>query len=145
MLKWLGALLAAKCVKPASAKDFLVSAGGWTVSDIDGGCGMIQDFEGPGASNVVFAKKVDGTITLHIDNDNWTAKEGETYDVTFALNGSAYSGPAIGVVSSGRHGFFAKMGAGFEVDLARGNGLIVLLGEQQIDNLSLHGTGVALA
>lgn len=131
---------------PVLAADFFESRGGWDIGSTGDSCGMSMEFEGPGDTVVVFMKEADGDVFLHVTNMNWSAKEGQEYDVRYLLNGKAYGGTgSLGITSSIRKGFMAKFENDFEQAFAAGDTLHVYLSEQKIDELSLAGTGAALA
>lgn len=130
---------------PADAAEIIGDYGGWTVFRGDDNCGMTMEFEGPGSTELTFIKFADGVVSTLITNYEWSAQDGQKYDVTYSLNGSSYSGVSIGTRSGARGGFVGKFKKSFENDFAQGSSLYVYLGEQQIDQLSLDGTSSAMS
>lgn len=130
---------------PAHAADFYADRSGWTILKDADDCSMWLEYEGPGSSALGFIKDVDGTVIVSVANDNWSVKDGERYEVSLVLNGEAYGGAAaVGFDRTLGGGLLLKMGDGFERDFAKGNTLLVYLGDDRIDNLSLDGTANAL-
>lgn len=88
---------------PSSASaEFLGKTAGWEVHRNEDSCGMVLDYEGPGSTLLLFIKKANGNLFLSATNYGWSAKERQSYDVTFNLNGMSYSGGnSIGTGSSG--------------------------------------------
>lgn len=130
----------------AMAAEYQGEFGGWDVFKGDEDCGASMEFEGPGATHLTIIREVDDATYAVINNLDWSARKGADYEVTFALNGTAYTGKAIGTSDNGiRTGFIARFEPGFVDDFAKGSGLRVFLGEQRIDDLSLAGTAAAMA
>ncbi|MBL4716958.1 MAG: energy transducer TonB [Erythrobacter sp.] len=139
------AAISASVSSPAAASDIVGEYGGWTVFESDDSCGLMMEFEGPGSTLFTLFKSVDGEISAMISNLEWSAQEGQKYEVTYSLNGKSYSGAVIGTRISGRGGFLGKFSEKFGTDFAQGTTLHVYLGKQRIDQLSLDGTSVAIA
>lgn len=130
----------------AGAADFYEKHRGWVIVAGDSGCGMTMEYEGPGATNLILLKDIDGEIGVGVTNSNWTAEVGEKYDVSFHLNGKAYGGgAAYGYKSGYRKGFMLSLESSFEADFRKGESLWIYLGDTKIDQLSLDGTSLAFA
>jgi len=128
-----------------SAYEFVESPGDWTVVAFDEGCGMTLEYEGPGATSLTFAKTLDGMVVISLTNYNWSAKKGQEYDVSYVLDGQAFSGAeSNGYVNGGRSGFIASFNSSFEKHFAAGSNLQVFLGKDKIDQLSLDGSALAI-
>ena len=124
------------------------SVSGWDVVQSDETCGLFQDFEGDGSTSLIVLSGIDGSIGVQLTNQNWSAKEGERYEISFRVNGQVYSGgyvSGIGRKSGDAPGFFAKMSEAFLDDFAKGSGLTVYRGTTVVDDLSLSGSGAGVA
>jgi periplasmic protein TonB len=144
----IAAVILAVCIMPmrAGAAEVLGTRGGWDIYRNDDSCGMHMEFGGPGATQVTLIEYAAGNIAILVTNQQWTAKQGQEYDVEYSLNGTTYGGAkAIGTADYARSGFVSKFGVEFAEDFAKGSSLHIYLGQQQIDRLSLAGTGVAVA
>jgi protein TonB len=139
------AAVAALSAMPASAEEYVGEFGGWYVARADEACGMTMDFEGPGETTFTLLKFPDGTVTTSISNMAWSAKKDDRYEVSYLVNGTAYSGSGLGINDYVKSGFMSKFDPEFAEDFAKGSSLHVYLGEQQIDQLSLDGSAAALA
>lgn len=138
-------IVAALCHAPLAAYEFGQMRAGWAVVGTDDGCGMTMEFEGPGTTNLTFIKKIDGRLFLGATNSEWSARDGESYNISFGLNGSKYAGAsAQGFHSSGQNGFISSFAPGFERDFRAGTGLTIYLDDTRIDDLSLSGTNAAM-
>ena len=130
---------------PAQAGLVVQEVEGWSVIKEDEGCSIQMEYEGPGSSKLTFGKTEAHGIGVMIMNYNWSAEDGEKYETHFALDGTVYSGTAIGVSDSIWKGFLILMEDDFEQHLARGSSLHVYLGETRIDQLSLDGSAAAIS
>lgn len=140
----LSCVLAAPAI--AHAEELYATRGGWDIAKGDDSCSLSMEFEGPGETMVLVDKDIAGQITIGVTNANWSARKGQSYSVSFELNGTTFGGGgAIGIEDGSRRGFAAKFLPGFEGHLARGSTLYVRLGETLVDELSLTGTAAALA
>jgi len=138
------AMLAAAA--PAHARDWPETAG-WTIGEVDDGCGMMQEYEGKGDTQLYLFLTSEGRVFLTLSNYAWSAVKDEQYDLKFYLNGVAYSGaPSFGIGEKydSRKGFATQMTANFIDDFANGTGLKILRGETVVDHLDLKGTGQAV-
>lgn len=140
----LAALAAGLAGTPAPAYPLDVS--GWLVVERADACVMGTDFAGPGNTSVLVHKKMTGEIILFITNKEWSAREGERYNVSYHVNGREYSdGTTIGYRSADGRGFWSSMARNFEQDFAKGKDLSIYLDGQFIRKVSLRGTSAAMA
>lgn len=139
---WLMVVLVAS---PAYSRDW-PDAGGWTVVETDGACGMSQTYEGKGESELLIWLDDDGDVGLSITNDLWSPVDGQKYEMDYFLNGKSYGGGAA-VGSAGRYkkGFVAGFDGTFLSDFAAGSSLAIYRGELLVDQLSLKGTAAGVA
>lgn len=129
----------------AWAVDYMGSRGGWDVFKSDERCYMIMDYEGPGATNFMFMKSIDGDIFVQVSNSEWSSKEGSKYEITYNLNGTSYGGGiSLGTKVDYRSGFMTSFEKDFETAFAAGSSLHIYLGDTRIDQLSLDGTTIGL-
>lgn len=137
--------LLASMASPANALQWK-SAGGWDIVELDDGCALTQEFEGPGDTELYVVKNLDGTALVTMTNSNWTTREQDEFELTYALNGSAYSGAkSRGINLSGKSGFISKFGPDFLADFAKSGYLYVYRDKTVVDKLQLDGSAIALA
>jgi TonB family protein len=141
---------AALLVAPAAYAREWGEAGGWNIGESSDGesCGAVMEYEGKGETNLIFLHYVDGRIVLGATNTGWSAEKEKEYELVYVLNGKSYSGGksfGLGERYEIRKGFVTAMEPSFEADFAAGSGLQVYLGGTLVDNLSLNGTGAAVA
>jgi TonB family protein len=130
---------------PASAREW-PDAGGWTIAESDNACGLMQEFEGKGETELVLVASNDGKIGLSVRNAGWSPTEGQDYDLDFVLNGRSYGGGgAVGLADGYKKGFAAAFGDDFMRDFASGTSLLIYRGETLVDQLSLKGTAAGVA
>jgi TonB family protein len=122
------------------------SAGGWDIASGDKYCVVAQEFEGKGGTEVGLALYIDGDTRLMVLNSEWSAKQGQKYDISFQIDGTIFEGAAsTGFLSgSGKAGFVADFESGFAESFANGRGLTIKMGDSVVDDLLLKGTGVAI-
>lgn len=130
----------------AHAAEIIGTRSGWEVFRNSKSCGMTRDYEVPGETQMTVLKYPAGDIRIMITNTGWSAKQGESYDISYRLNGAAYGGAkAAGTSDRTRNGFVSTFVAGFGKDFARGNLLQVFLSGNEIERLPLKGTAAAMA
>lgn len=118
---------------------------GWTVADVEDGCGMMMDYAGEGSTDLYFIEDVEGNSTIIVRNYGWSAKDGETYPMTFWLDRRPFEGEVTGLKSvGGKAGFGIKGDASFRAAFAAASGLTITRGETVVDDLSLKGSSAAL-
>ena len=137
IIAFAAALVATAFSVPASAGTVIEEIKGWSIIKEAGGCSIQMEYEGPGSSRLTFGKTEDHGIGVMIMNYNWSAKDGQEYETHFALDGTVYSGTAVGVSDSIWKGFLILMEDDFEQRLARSPNLKIFLGDTKIDQLSL--------
>lgn len=122
------------------------STAGWEIAELSESCGMLMDYEGAGETQLSVIRFADGGAGISISNHGWSAKPGQTYDLTFYLDDQFHSGKATGLTTkSGRRGFGVLIGGEFTRDFARASSLRIYLGETLVDQLSLKGSAAALS
>lgn len=139
-------MVAAVFATPASARSW-PDAGGWDIVESDDSCYVSSEFEGKGDTQLTLVIYPDGQALAFMTNTGWTAKTGEEYVMSWVLNGSSYTGPNIGSGKEydSRKGFGAKFGADFVGDFGKAADLRVYRGSVLVDQLSLVGSGAAVA
>jgi hypothetical protein len=106
---------------------------------------MTMAYDGPGATEMMVLKHANGEVRVMITNTAWSARQGRLYDISYSLNGTAYTGDkAVGTADEVRKGFVSTVVADFAEDLKRGATLHVLLGGREIERLPLSGAGPAI-
>ncbi|WP_183202043.1 hypothetical protein [Brevundimonas lenta] len=102
----------------------------------------MEDFDGPGETQLVLALELDGSSSLMLTNAGWSSVADQQYpSLAVLVNGNVYDGAGgVGVEVLGRKGFAMNMPAEFLNDVAAGRALDVYLGDQVVDSLSLTGS-----
>lgn len=123
------------------------SAGGWDIGEADDSCGMMMTYEGKGETELTLLKRLDGSVAMMVTNSGWSAVKGETYELSYHLNGTAWSGESFGIGDKYdvRKGFGASFEADFLLDFRKSNSLHIYRGETLVDQLSLAGSAAGLA
>lgn len=123
------------------------SAGGFDIVQLEESCAMETTYAMPGRSPIKLTIVTGGDRTnLAMTSMDWSAREGETYDLRFSLGGWAYTGPVTGVVSGYTDkGFVASLGSDFLDVFAAAPALYVTRGEAVVGNLSLRGTAAGVS
>lgn len=141
----LASIPAALAISPACARDW-PDAGGWSVVETEGACGMSQTYEGKGESELLIWLDEDGAVGLSISNDLWSPVDGQKYEMDYFLNGTSYGGgSAVGSADGSKKGFVSRFDGTFLRDFAAGNTLVIYRGELLVDQLSLKGTAAGVA
>lgn len=118
--------------------------GGWTVAKIDEACGMTMEYEGAGSTRLSIFERYDGRRFAIVDNDLWSAKEGEAFAIKAELGEWVYTLPAEGSTpTGGRRGLLFLVSDDFLRDFAASSGLTLRRGQTLIDDLSLKGSAAA--
>jgi TonB family protein len=139
-------ILAAIAVGGISHPAFGQVVQGWTIADVEDGCGMMMDYAGEGSTDLYFIEDVDGHSTMIVRNYGWSAKDGETYPLTFWLDRTSFQGEVTGLKAvDGKAGFGIKGNASFRAAFAAASALTITRGETVVDDLSLKGSSAALA
>lgn len=119
--------------------------GGWTVAKIDEACGMTMEYEGAGSTRLSIFERYDGRRFAIVDNDLWSAKEGEAFAIKAELGEWVYTLPAEGSTpTGGRRGLLFLVSDDFLRDFAASSGLTLRRGQTLIDDLSLKGSAAGV-
>ncbi|MEH3038197.1 MAG: hypothetical protein PGN23_17150 [Sphingomonas adhaesiva] len=122
--------------------------GGWTLSpSSDGkGCFVTRAFPPPRETVLQFGLDTDGSNRLTLLNANWSIRARERMKLDFRLSNAAFPRhDAIGIVAEGRRGFVTTFGTTFPRNLATSAFLHVRRGTVRVEELSLAGSGTAIA
>lgn len=122
------------------------SAGGFDIYQIDHRCVMGADYPIAGRADIQLAvyTGADGTGVMMTSTD-WSARDKETYELTFTLGEHAYTGEAIGVVSDYiNKGFIAKFSDDFLDNFASARTIYVTRGDAVVANLNLSGSAAGV-
>lgn len=134
---------------PAAAQDYRTrDVGDWTiaVSGDGGGCFVTRQYDGVGGTRLLLGLDTDGSNRLSVLNDNWSIAPGERLKLNFRLSGGKYAGHAvIGIESDGKRGFVTSFEAKFPSYFAASKGLDISRGTVPVEQLSLAGSGAAMA
>lgn len=122
-----------------------VAAQVWELEQGNEGCGIGMTYEGDGEPEVFLASFDDGSNSLVISNGNWTARQGDEYEVALVLDDRVFTGNAIGTMLSNRRGVRVGVGADFVEAFAAANRFAVLRGETVLALLSLRGSADGVA
>ncbi len=121
------------------------SAGGFDIFQMEDGCALETDYPLPGRSPVNLSVWSDGNKTLlAMTSMDWSAREGEKYDLRFEVGGRVYTARVSGIVSgSVNKGFVATFDQEFLDVFAAAPNLFVTRDAAVVANLSLQGTSAA--
>lgn len=129
----------------AAARPWPVTAG-WEIAEAEGGCGMRQQYDGPGETDFTYILETDGDILIGAVNTGWSTHVGQHYQLRYVLNGAAYSGGnSVGVHIGYKSGFATRMASDFAVDFSAAGTLYIYNGDTLVDQLSLEGSAAALS
>ena len=105
-----------------------------------------MEYEGDGATNLLLSLDIEGANSLMVDNYNWSTKDDEEYDIDYYLTAGVYDKHASrGYEHKGRHGFVTYFEAKFLTYFAASKSLDIRRGDVVVDELSLSGSGAAIA
>lgn len=149
------ALLLAAMASQTVAKDF-GEHGGYQVVAVEGtskadrgACVMAEDdFEGPGSTRLRLFRYLERPelLAVTVENYNWTAKEGEDYDLSYQFDKFYYDRTAKGEVDGIYHGFTAIFPySDFIGTFSKSTYLHVYKGDTVVDKLSLSGSAAGRA
>ncbi|MBV1690501.1 hypothetical protein KRR38_23165 [Novosphingobium sp. G106] len=142
----LAAIALAIVPQALQAAEVIGTRGDWEVFRDSKSCGMTRTYEGLGDTEMMVIKYAAGNIRIMITNTEWSAKQDARYDISYIVNGATYGGAkAVGTAERGRKGFVSTFVGRFAEDFAEGSILQVLLAGEEIERLSLAGSGTALA
>lgn len=139
--------LAIAAVAPAQgypARD----VGGWTVAaSRDGtGCFATKTYAGSGETVVLLGLDTKGKNHLSVLNANWSIASGDRLKLDFRLTSGGYPGQsAVGMMSEGKRGFVTEFDAKFPTHFAASKSLHIYRGKVPVEQLSLAGSGAAVA
>lgn len=106
---------------------------------------MSMEYEGEGETTLYLLLDADGDVYLALTNSNWSTKEGEAYELSYILNGTAYAGgKSIGTKLAYRPGFLTSMEPDFLTHFAAGRSLHIYRGDTRVDQLSLSGSAAGI-
>lgn len=143
---WAAFLIGVALSTPAKAREWPKTAG-WDIVQSESSCAIFEEYEGKGETNLLIVLNVDGSAGAMMTNYGWSAADDENYELSWIVNGSVYTGPAFGIGKryETRKGFGGKFRAEFIDDIAKGSSLLVQRGDIVVDQLSLDGSGAAIA
>ncbi|WP_374322682.1 energy transducer TonB [Brevundimonas sp.] len=121
------------------------SAGGFDILQMEDGCALEADYPIPGRSPVNLSVWSDGDKTmLAMTSIDWSARDGERYDLRFQIGGWVYTGRVRGIVTDFvKKGFVASFEQEFLEAFAAAPNLFVTRDDAVVANLSLQGTAAA--
>ena len=144
-LPFLAATVALTAVNPAQARDW-PDADGWSIGEGTEYCGMKQEYEGKGDTELLLLLGFDGDVVISVKNSDWSPIDGQKYDLEFYLNGTGYGGgSAVGDADEYKKGFISTFGSNFAQDFAGGSSLAIYRGDTLVDKLSLRGSAAGMA
>jgi hypothetical protein len=142
-------LLVSLASGPALAQEYPSRAvGGWTVaaSKDAQGCFLTRTFAGPGNTTLLLGIDVDKANHLSVLNDNWSIKPKEKWKLTFRMSKGGYPNHAVvGMASGGQNGFVTSFDDKFPGHFAASTALHIYRGDVPVEQLSLSGSGAAVA
>jgi TonB family protein len=129
----------------AQARDW-GTVSGWSIASGTQSCGMYAQQRSSAVTDVVFLKRMDGSIVMQLQNPAWNIPAGAEPRIQYRVNNRAYLGPvsAAGMANNPGRALVAVFSSDFEREL-RGNEIIALtLDGRLIDQVSLSGSAAAL-
>jgi len=147
MLRLILAAVGATCFcvpTPAMSGELYGRYGSWAVYKNEDNCSIGAAFEGPGDPLLLLTRFVNSDVWLTITNGNWSTEVGKEYRVIFALNGETYRATSHGDRIENRGSLRTSFDPEFLVDFSLGDSLELFLDGQQIRELSLRGSSVAV-
>ena len=133
----------------ASAQEYSArDVGDWTVaaSKDKGGCFLSRTYDGTGRTMLLLGLNIDGGNHLSILNDNWSIKPRDRLKLSFRLSSGGYSNQlVVGMESEGKRGFVTNFETKFPDYFAASKALHIYRGEVPVEQLSLDGSGAAVA
>ncbi|MDT8761002.1 hypothetical protein MZO42_20070 [Sphingomonas psychrotolerans] len=134
---------------PAAAQDYSArDVGGWTIaaSRDGGGCFLTRTYPGSRGTTLLLGLDVDGSNRLSVLNANWSIKPKDRWKLTFKLSSGGYADhPVVGMASDGKRGFVTNFDAKFPAHFAASKALHIYRGKIPVEQLSLDGSGTAVA
>lgn len=134
---------------PAVAASYATrDVGDWVVSASSDaqGCFITRTYPAPRVTTLQFGLDMDGSNRLTLLNANWSIKDREPLKMTFRLSKASFPRhAAVGIVADGKRGFVSSFGATFPRDLAGSRSLQVRRGDVIVEDLTLDGSGAAIA
>lgn len=133
----------------AAAQDYASrEVGSWRVaaSKDARGCFLTKTFDGTGETTLLLGMDIDGSNHLSVLNDNWSIEPQERLKLDFRLSNGGYSKhPVVGMASAGKKGFVTNFEAKFPSYFAGSKALHIARGKVPVEQLSLQGSGAAIA
>ena len=121
---------------------------GWTVaaSADESGCFLTRDYADQGGTTLLLGLDNAGANRLTLLNPDWSIKRRAQVVLDFRLSKGAYpQHAAIGIESNGKQGFVTDFETGFPGHFASSGFLHVQRGTVPVAQLSLAGSGAAIA
>ena len=134
-------LAVAALATPADQRDW-PSAGGFDIYQSARSCSLETEYPVPGRSPIQMALISDGSkVRLILTSMDWSARDGEKYDLSFTLGRWTYTGKATGIVEDYvNKGFIATFDGDFLDEFAAATSLYVTREDMVVANLSLTGS-----
>lgn len=134
---------------PAFAQDYaLQKVGAWTVaaSRDQQGCFLTRTYDGAGETTLLLGLDIDGGNHLSVLNENWSIKPKDNVELTFRLSSGGYPRqPVVGMASGEKKGFVTNFEPKFLSYFATSKTLHIDRGAVPVEQLSLDGSGAAVA
>ncbi len=139
------AVLSALLPAPASARDW-GNVSGWYISSGSKSCGMYAQQRTGAVVDVVFLKRLDGSIVMQLKNPAWNIPFGSEARIQYSLDGRVYAGPVAASPMAGNSGrsLLAAFGSDFERELRGAGTLSLILDGRTLSQISLNGSADAL-
>lgn len=135
---------------PANAREGYPArqVGDWTVaaSKDQQGCFLTREYDRPGKTTLLLGLDRDGTNHLSVLNANWSIRPKDQLSLTFRLSSGGYDKhDAVGMAADGKQGFVTSFETKFPAYFAASKVLHIFRGDTPVEELSLDGSGVAVA
>jgi TonB family protein len=107
---------------------------------------MLMEYEGAGATTLYLSLDINGKPLLAVSNSGWSVKEKETYELRFVMDRHEYTGgTVIGLKFGLTPALATRMTESFVDEFAKSSDLTIYRGGTVVDDLSLKGSGSAVA
>lgn len=134
---------------PATAQDYPArDIGEWrlSASQDEKGCFLSRHYDRAGETTLLLGLDVDGTNHLSVLNSNWSIKPKDQLTLNFGLSTGGYSKHfAVGIAADEKQGFVTSFEAKFPSYFATSKFLTISRGKVPVEQLSLDGSGAAIA
>ncbi len=131
---------------PVLARDW-GNESGWQISSGRQSCGMYAQQRASSIMDIVFLKRLDGSIVMQLKSPGWNIAAGTEGRIQYKLDGRLYTGPASTsfMVSNTGRTLIAAFGSDFEREFRSSGALTLIFDGRTLDQVSLSGSASAMS